>query len=58
VDRAYISELERKQGNASMDILDKLAAVLGVAHAELLRAPRMGDQKPEALRVGRRAKAR
>ncbi|RYY22561.1 MAG: XRE family transcriptional regulator [Sphingomonadales bacterium] len=36
VDRAYLSELEREQGNVTVDLLDRLAAVLGVAVGEFL----------------------
>ncbi len=54
VDRAYVSELERRKGNATLDTLDKLAKVLGVPLAELLRAPRAGENAPKPLPVGRR----
>lgn len=36
VDRAYLSDLEREQGNVTVDLLDRLAAVLGVAVGEFL----------------------
>lgn len=56
VDRAYVSELERKKGNATVDLLDRLAEVLSVALAEFFREPKPGEKKPRALQSGRRTK--
>jgi transcriptional regulator with XRE-family HTH domain len=39
IDRTYISSLERKIYAASIDIVDRLAQVLGVEAADLLRRP-------------------
>ena len=39
VDRTYISSLERCVYAASIDVLDRLACVLGVEAADLLRRP-------------------
>lgn len=39
VDRTYISALERSQYSASISTVDKLATILGVEAAELLRRP-------------------
>ncbi len=47
VDRTYISALERSQYSASITTVDKLAAILGVEAAELLRRP------AKALRVSK-----
>lgn len=55
VDRAYISELEREQGNASVDLLDRLAVVLGVEVGEFLSAIREGEPPASALPAGRKA---
>lgn len=44
LDRTYISALERSIYAASIDVLDRLAKVLGVEAAELLKAP---PHKPE-----------
>ncbi len=54
VDRAYLSQLERKQGNATVDLLDRLAAVLEVPLAEFFREPGAGAKKPGTLPVGRK----
>lgn len=56
IDRAYISELERAQGNASVDLLDRLADVLGVAVGELMRVPPAGAELPSPLKAGRKPK--
>jgi transcriptional regulator with XRE-family HTH domain len=37
IDRTYVSSLERCQYSASIDVVDRLAKVLGVEAAELLR---------------------
>jgi transcriptional regulator with XRE-family HTH domain len=39
VDRTYISSIERRRYAASVDVLDRLARVLGVEAADLLRRP-------------------
>ncbi len=58
VDRAYISELEREQGNASVDLLDRLAGVLGVDVGEFLRTPVAGAEMVKPLRAGRKPTVR
>lgn len=56
VDRAWVSELEREQGNTSIDLLDRLAAALGVPIATLFREPEPGETRPQPLPGGRRGK--
>ena len=58
VDRAYISELEREQGNASVDLLDRLAGVLSVQGSEFLRGPPTGSEMVKPLRAGRKPSVR
>jgi transcriptional regulator with XRE-family HTH domain len=53
VDRAYVSLIERELGNATLDMLDKIATLLGVPVAELLREPRPGEMRPALLPGGR-----
>ena len=53
VDRAYVSELENKRGNPTVDFLDKLAAVLEVPISEFFRAPEPGEKRPRSLPGGR-----
>lgn len=57
VDRRYMSDIEREQGNATLDVLDRLAAALDVEVAEFLQAPPEGAEPPKPLRGGRRPKA-
>lgn len=56
LDRAYVSEIERGLGNATLDVLDRLAAHFSVSHAALLAVPEKGDPKPATLTPGRRAR--
>ena len=39
IDRTYISALERNVYNASIDVVDRLAVVLGVEASDLLKRP-------------------
>ena len=39
IDRTYVSSLERSVYNASIDVVDRIAAVLGVEAFELLKPP-------------------
>jgi transcriptional regulator with XRE-family HTH domain len=55
VDRAYVGNLERKAGNPTIDVLDRLAKTLGVGIDELFKQPRKGSAPPKPLRSGRRA---
>jgi transcriptional regulator with XRE-family HTH domain len=55
VDRAYVGSLERKIGNPTVDVLDRLAKTLGVGISELFKEPRKGSTPPKPLRSGRRA---
>lgn len=48
IDRTYISSLERKVYAAGIDVVDRLARVLGVEAADLLRRPTAPPRKPTA----------
>lgn len=48
IDRTYISSLERSVYNASIDVVDRLAAVLGIEACELLKRPPKEPQMPTA----------
>jgi transcriptional regulator with XRE-family HTH domain len=54
VDRAWVSELERGQGNTSIDLLDRLAAALGVPIADLFSAVPEDAETPLPLPSGRK----
>ena len=56
VDRAYVSELERGLGNASVDLLDRLAEVLKTPISEFFIEPLDPTKPPPALPSGRRPK--
>lgn len=58
VDRAYISEIERQKGNATVDLLDRLAGVLNVEVGEFFELPAGDAPAPEPLRRGRRPRTR
>lgn len=53
VDRAYVSELERGRGNASVDLLDRLAEVLRVPLADFFVEPDDPATPPSPLPSGR-----
>ncbi len=44
LDRTYVSALERQVYGASIDVLDRLAQILGVDAADLLRRPSAPDR--------------
>ena len=53
VDRAYLSEIEREQGNVTVDLMDRLAAVLECQPGEFL-AEAVEGVAPQKLRSGRK----
>ena len=55
VDRAYVSQIERKLFAASIDVLDRLAVTLGVDVDRLLVRPPVDAMPPPNLRKGRKA---
>jgi transcriptional regulator with XRE-family HTH domain len=58
VDRAYVSRIERAVANASIDVLERIAGVLGVEMAELFAFPGPHEERPKPLGGGRRRSAR
>ena len=58
VDRAYVSRIERAVANASIDVLERIARVLGVEMAELFAVPELHEERPKPLGGGRRRSAR
>lgn len=56
IDRAYVSEIERGLGNATLDVLDRIARHLGVGVSALLTEPTEGEARPTTLRPGRRTR--
>jgi transcriptional regulator with XRE-family HTH domain len=58
VDRAYVSRIERGVANSTVDVLEKIARVLGVEIAELFAVPGPHEERPKPLGGGRRRSAR
>lgn len=58
VDRTYVGMLEREETSASVDILDRLAAALGIDVGLLFVEPAEGAAPPKPLPAGRRPKSR
>lgn len=56
VDRSYLGGLERGEENPTVDVLDKLAATLGVSLIDLF-APAT-EEMPKGLRPGRKPAGR
>jgi transcriptional regulator with XRE-family HTH domain len=56
IDRAYLGGIERQTENPSLDLMDRLAEVLDVSLAELMRQPAPGEDPPKPLRSGRRGR--
>jgi transcriptional regulator with XRE-family HTH domain len=54
VDRAYLGGLERQDENPTVDLLDRIAAVLTVKLADLFEQPQPGEQPPKPLKRGRK----
>ncbi|HWA22361.1 MAG TPA: helix-turn-helix transcriptional regulator [Caulobacterales bacterium] len=54
IDRAYVSEIEREAGNATVDLLERLAGALDVGIGEFFVTPPAGSKRPRPLRQGRR----
>lgn len=54
IDRAYISEIERSQKAATVDVLDRLAAALNVPISALFDIPAEDASLPSNLAKGRR----
>lgn len=54
VDRTYVSGIERREFNPTVDLLDRLAAALAVDILELLAVPASDESEPSPLRAGRK----
>jgi len=50
------SDLERGKHNASVDLLDRLAAALSVDISAFFAEPNPEEEQPEALKAGRKPK--
>ncbi len=54
VDRSYISGIETRTFNPTVDVLDRLAAALSVDVSEFLHMPDTKAAPPKPLKSGRR----
>lgn len=54
IDRAYLGGLERQAENPTVDLLDRIAAVLAVTTSDLFVQPVPGEAPPETLKRGRK----
>jgi transcriptional regulator with XRE-family HTH domain len=54
VDHVNLGKIECEKGGVTIDILDRLAAALGVHVSELLREPEAGTKRPKGLKSGRK----
>ena len=54
IDRAYLGGLERRRGNPTVDLLDRLAMSLQVPLAAFFVEPAAGEPPPAPLPGGRR----
>ncbi|TNC07637.1 helix-turn-helix transcriptional regulator [Methylobacterium terricola] len=55
VDRTYVSGIERRVFNPTVDILDRLADALSIDVSELFNKLDNADPEPSSLRSGRRS---
>src|SRR5690242_5834359 len=56
VDRAYVSRIERALANPTIEVLERLASVLGIEVGDLFAVPSPRDRAPERLPGGRRSR--
>jgi transcriptional regulator with XRE-family HTH domain len=54
VDRAYVGGLERREGNPTVEMLERLAKTLSIPLAEFFIVPRDGSTPPKPMRCGRK----
>jgi transcriptional regulator with XRE-family HTH domain len=54
VDRTYVSGIERREFNPSVDLLDRLATALAVDILDLLAVPACDETAPSPLPAGRK----
>lgn len=54
IDRSYLGELERGEGNPTVDVLDRIAATLGVSLTELFAEIEEGTAPNPGLPRGRK----
>ncbi|MEK9281152.1 helix-turn-helix transcriptional regulator [Bradyrhizobium sp. ISRA442] len=54
IDRSYMGRLERTKENPTIDLLDRIAAILGIHLSELFAEPAKGAMPPKPMPRGRK----
>jgi len=54
VDRAYVGGLERREGNPTVEMLERLAKTLSISLAAFFVVPQEGATPPKPMRCGRK----
>ena len=56
VNKTFLGQIERAEENVSIDVLERLAVALGCDIRDFFNKPVEGDERPSALKSGRRSK--
>jgi transcriptional regulator with XRE-family HTH domain len=56
IDRAYVGGLERREGNPTVEMLERLAKALSIPLARFFIVPKKGSMAPRPMRCGRKSK--
>jgi len=54
IDRSYMGRIEQKKENPTIDLLDRIAATLGIHMSELFAEPAKGATPPKPMSRGRK----
>ncbi|MCC8935863.1 helix-turn-helix transcriptional regulator [Bradyrhizobium sp. Arg68] len=54
IDRSYMGRIEQQKENPTIDLLDRIAATLGVHLSELFTEPAKGATPPKPMSRGRK----
>ncbi|RZN10853.1 transcriptional regulator [Bradyrhizobium genosp. SA-3] len=54
IDRSYMGRIEQKKENPTIDLLDRIAATLGIHLSELFAEPTKGATPPKPMSGGRK----
>lgn len=57
VDRAYVGGLERREGNPTVEMLERLARTLSIPLAHFFVVPQAGSVPPKPMRCGRKSRS-
>ncbi|MBP1089981.1 helix-turn-helix domain-containing protein [Bradyrhizobium diazoefficiens] len=54
IDRSYMGRIEQKKENPTIDLLERIAATLGIHLSELFTPPAKGAMPPKPMSRGRK----